>query len=85
MPLSQPQRVVPPVPSDTRLLDFSQGVQLNLSSLFNSAHNHTVQSVAPAAKAGNLGDIYIVNLSGTVYLYVKATTTSWYRVALTAV
>lgn len=84
MSLTQRQKVVPPVPSDSRLLDYSQGIQLNLSGLFEAAHVHPVQTSAPTASAGNPGDILIVNLSGSVFLYVKVTTSSWFKVALTA-
>jgi len=82
--INQPLKLAPPLPSDVRLLDYTQGVNLNLGALFAAAHTHSIQTVAPTSTQGSLGDITIVNLSGTFYLYVKGTSTQWYKVALTA-
>ena len=57
-------------------------VQRNLEDLFLAAHEHTVRDSAPSDSEGEAGDVFLVNLNGTGYLYAKFPTLGWKRVAL---
>lgn len=77
--------VVPPGPTDGKLLDFSEVVQRNLSTLFEVSHTHVVRTTAPTLSELEIGVPLTVNLSGVYYIYVKVSTTQLARVALTLV
>jgi len=57
-------------------------IQRNLEDLFLFAHQHVVRDSAPNDSEGSPGDIFLVNLNGTGYLYAKFPTLGWKRVAL---
>jgi hypothetical protein len=54
-----------------------------LQQLFLNSHYHILtQTSAPKASDGSKGDIYIITVSGTDYLYCKTSAGVWKRVAL---
>lgn len=51
--------------------------------LFLNSHKHILpQTTAPTSADGTIGDIYIITVSGTDYLYCKNSSGTWKRVAL---
>lgn len=83
MPLDQRQKISPPTSNDINSLkDFASVIQYALDELFEEGHNHTVKTSAPTDSDGSVGDIWVVELSGVGYLYVKLPTLGWKRVAL---
>jgi len=72
MPERQHSPVSPPRPEDEdSLLDYSAILQDNFAQLFQLAHRHTVRTTAPASNEGNVGDIFLVEVSGTFSIYTK--------------
>lgn len=54
-----------------------------LQQLFLNSHKHILtQTTAPTSSDGTLGDIYIITISGTDYLYCKTSAGVWKKVAL---
>lgn len=54
-----------------------------LQQLFLNTHSHILtQTSAPKTSDGSNGDIYIITISGTDYLYCKTSAGVWKRVAL---
>lgn len=83
MAKQQKRQVVPPIVGDQGTLnDFSSIVQDNFKQLFDLAHTHEVRSTVPAYNEGQVGDIVLVFISPTYYVYAKVTTQMWLRVAL---
>lgn len=76
--LTQPGKVVPPLPSDARLSGFSQIIQSAFGTLFQAAHIHAVVSEVPSARTGSIGDIYLFDDGTNIYLYIK-TSRGWAR------
>lgn len=77
MAISQNRPVVPPVPTDRSLGNFTSIVQKNLLDLHQAAHIHKIVTEAPAPNDGNIGDIYIVDTGITCYLTVKTADLGW--------
>lgn len=71
MSISQTPPVVPPVPGDLGLKNFSQVIQSSFYALYQAAHVHRVITVAPKANDGEVGDIYMLDDGTNIYLYVK--------------
>ena len=83
MPISQTQKMAPPRPEDREGLDdYSAIIQDNLAQLFQAGHRHSVRTTAPSSNEGNVGDIFLVEVSGTFSLYAKFSS-GWKSVALT--
>lgn len=74
--LSQPAPIVPPLPTDSRLVGFAQIVQSSFGTLFQAGHVHRVISAEPRANSGEVGDIYLFDDNTTIYLYIK-TSRGW--------
>lgn len=74
--LKQSSPVVPPLPSDSKLSNFSQIIQSSFLTLFQAAHIHQVISEAPSDRAGAVGDIYLFDDGTNIYLYIK-TSRGW--------
>lgn len=54
-----------------------------LQQLFSISHFHILtQTTAPTSSDGKSGDIYIITVSGTDYLYCKTAAGVWKKVAL---
>lgn len=54
-----------------------------LQQLFLNSHKHILsQTTAPNSSDGSKGDIYIITVSGTDYLYCKTSAGVWKKVAL---
>lgn len=71
MPLVQAAKVVPPLPSDSTLTNFSQIIDSNLQALFQAGHVHKVVSAVPKKNDGNVGDIYLYDNGTSIYVYIK--------------
>lgn len=80
MSLSQASKVVPPLPSDVTLSNFSQIIQSNMQALFQAAHVHKLITAAPKANDGNVGDIYLYDDGTSIFVYVK-TNRGWAKSA----
>lgn len=76
MSLSQASPVVPPVPTDRTLNNFSQVIQNSFKTLFQAGHIHNVISVVPKKNDGAVGDIYLFDDGTNIYLYIK-TSRGW--------
>lgn len=89
MALSQTSPVVPPLDSDKKLIDFASIIQKNLLTLFLSGHFHVgsngILTSFPLSNQGATGDILIGVVNGTAYLFFKATSKDWYKIAATHV
>lgn len=54
-----------------------------LQQLFLNSHKHILtQTTVPTSSDGSKGDIYIITVSGTTYLYCKNSAGVWLKVAL---
>lgn len=84
MSMKQARRVVPPVPGDFKLENFSSIIQKCFEVLFQAAHVHTIVTSAPSVNDGNIGDIYLGDLTAGKKLYAKFSD-GWYEVSLTRV
>ena len=82
MPKQQRVEVAPPLVEDKEFQDFASVVQNNFVDLFQVAHDHPLHTAAPTASEGTIGDIQLVDLSGTYYIYAKVATAIWKRVLL---
>ena len=82
MPKQQRIEVAPPLAEDKEFQDFASVVQNNFVDLFQVAHDHPLHTSAPTTSEGNIGDIQLVNLSGTYYIYAKVAIATWKRVVL---
>jgi len=82
VPRLQKRPIVPPLPADKGLGDFSQVVQENAEELFELAHLHDVKTAVPSDTEGEVGDIRPVVVEGVFYLYVKFSA-GWKKVTLT--
>lgn len=78
--ITQPGKVVPPLPSDPRLFGYSQIIQSALDVLFQAGHVHKVVDTAPTSRTGAVGDIYLFDNGTNIYLYIK-TGRGWARSA----
>lgn len=76
MSLAQASKVVPPLPSDANLSNFSQIIQSNMLALFQAGHIHKAITAAPKPNDGNVGDIYLFDNGTTIFVYIK-TTRGW--------
>lgn len=76
MSIQQNKPVVPPVPTDRSLGNFTSIIQKNLADLHQAAHVHQVVSAPPSANDGSVGDIYIVSTTTRCFLTVK-TANGW--------
>jgi len=74
--IKQSSPIVPPLPSDTRLSNFSQVIQSSFLSLFQAAHIHQVISTVPNSRTGIVGDVYLFDDGTNIYLYIK-TSRGW--------
>lgn len=77
MARQQRRPLAPPIESDKLFRDFTSVIQSNLDDLFNDAHTHSVRTSVPLGTEGVVGDIEIVNLLGTYYIYAKVNSTTW--------
>lgn len=63
--------------------DFVSVLKNVLQQLFLKSHSHILtQTTAPNSSDGSKGDIYIITVGGTDYLYCKTATGVWKKVAL---
>jgi hypothetical protein len=76
--------VVPPTPGDVKLRDFAQIIDSNLKALFQAGHVHKIVTALPTARDGDVGDIYLVDITGAKKICVKFSD-GWYAVAVTAI
>lgn len=60
--------------------DFSSTIQRNFDILFEAGHIHTTRTTAPGAKEGMIGDIVLVELGTSAYIYIKFPTLGWKRI-----
>jgi hypothetical protein len=83
MALRQAQPIKPPVTEDKGLIDFAEVIQRSFTLLFQDGHAHVgaqgILTVNPKSTDGDVGDILIGNISGSIYLFFKVTTNTWYR------
>lgn len=81
--IKQQKPISPPIETDKKLVDYSSIIQDNLRALFQVGHIHVgsngVLTAAPASNQGSIGDIVVAVISGSAYIYFKASTTQWYR------
>lgn len=84
MSIQQGQPVVPPQPSDKMLRDFSQIIDGNLKTLFQAGHVHKIVTTAPTLRDGDVGDIYLLDVTGAKKVCVKFND-GWYAVGVTAI
>lgn len=71
MPISQASKVVPPLPSDVSLSNFSQIIQSCMQTLFQAGHVHKLITTAPKVNDGSVGDIYLFDDGTTIFVYIK--------------
>jgi hypothetical protein len=81
MARQQRRPLAPPLETDKLFRDYTAVIQDNLDELFNVAHVHTVRTTVPLASEGSVGDIVIVNLTGTYYIYAKVDSAVWKKTA----
>lgn len=82
MAIQQREPVVPPKPSDRMLQDFAQIIQDSFKSLYLVAHVHRVVTATPTMRDGDVGDIYLLDVTGAKKICVKFSD-GWYGVAVT--
>ena len=83
MARSQQEQKIVPVEFDAQGLDkLTTLIQLNFERVYDNLHTHGVKTAAPASTDGAIGDVFLVDLSGTPYIYAKLSS-GWARVALT--
>lgn len=85
MATTQQFPVSPPTAEDTKLADFAEVIQRNVSRLFDLSHEHPVRTAVPTTSELTIGVPVTVLVSGTYYIYVKVSATQLARVALTLV
>jgi hypothetical protein len=85
MATTQAFQVSPPGPEDTKLQDFAEVIQRNVSRLFDLSHEHVVRTTVPTISELSVGVPVTVLIGSTYYLYVKVSTTQLARVSLTLV
>jgi len=87
--MSLDQRIpIPPLlgTDEKSIKDTFAAFQQNFNDIFEAAHQHNYRTTAPSDEEGASGDIALVNLSSTYYLYVKfPSPIFWTRVQLTQV
>lgn len=71
MGLTQDQPLASPAQYRPDWADFFAVLQNNLLKLHEAAHLHGIRTSAPASSDGQIGDIILVDVSGTCSLYVK--------------
>jgi hypothetical protein len=81
MAKQQRRPLAPPLETDKLFRDYTAVIQNNLDDLFNDAHTHTIRTSIPLPTDGIVGDIVVVNLTGTYYIYVKVDNTVWKKTA----
>jgi hypothetical protein len=83
MSRTQKRPLAPPSEADSenKLKDFTQVIQESLEDLFEFSHTHDHLTDVPADTDGQVGDIKIVTVAGSRYLYAK-TPDGWFRTAL---
>lgn len=59
-------------------------MQMNLTDLFQAAHNHDVRDSFPTSKEGTPGDIVAVDTSSAVYICIR-TSRGWFKTAALSV
>jgi len=81
--LIQRNKLATPLPPDRESLDqYSAIIQGIFEQLFEAGHTHAVKTTAPASNEGQVGDIYLVNVSGTYSIYAKFPSVGWKSVTL---
>jgi hypothetical protein len=79
----QRRPLAPPLESDKLFRDYTSVLQSNLEDLFNDSHVHSVRTTEPLVTEGNIGDIFLVEISGQTFLYTKfPNPTRWERTPL---
>lgn len=82
MARSDQEAKVVPVAFDQKGLDTVVTMtQLNLERIYDKLHEHPVGTDVPASSDGTVGDVRLVDVSGTPYIYAKLSA-GWARVAL---
>jgi hypothetical protein len=79
---TQKRAVSPPLETDKTLQDFAEVIQGNFRDVFQDVHVHPSKTAAPSATDGQVGDIFMVKVSSTWYLYAKVDNSTWKKVAL---
>lgn len=83
--LKQQKPLAEPSTADKELRVYTSVLQGNFEQIFEKAHEHAIKTAAPAAEAGSVGDIALVETATEKYVAVKFAS-GWFRtVALTAV
>ena len=83
MAKQQKRPIAPPLTSDQQTLnDFTSVVQDNFKDLFSAAHSHGLRTTIPAFNEGQIGDISLVFIDPSYYIYAKVTSTAWMRIIL---
>ena len=81
MARQQRRPLAPPLETDKLFRDYTSVIQSNLDDLYNDSHRHAIRTSIPLETDGSIGDITIVNLSGTYYIYVKVALAVWKKTA----
>lgn len=65
------------------MVDFVAVLKRVLEQLFQQTHFHLLtRTTAPASTDGKPGDLYIITVGGTDYLYAKTLAGTWKRATL---
>lgn len=84
--LSNKEQVAPVEVTDkgavsvTGVRDLTSTIQRNFDILFEAGHIHSTRTTAPGAKDGSTGDIILVELGTSAYIYIKFPTLGWKRI-----
>lgn len=75
------QLSIPKSASD--MSDFISVLKNILQQLFTKSHAHIlIKTTAPSASDGSAGDMYIITISGTDYIYCKTSAGVWKKATL---
>jgi hypothetical protein len=81
MAKQQRRPLAPPLETDKLFRDYTSVIQSNFDDIFNDAHTHPLRTSIPLATEGIIGDIVLVNLLGTYYIYAKVDNAVWKKTA----
>lgn len=73
--------LAPPQEDDEELNDYTSVIQTVFDEIYQDLHSHTIRTSAPKVTDGEVGDIQLVEIESSRFLYTKFSA-GWFKVAL---